>query len=493
MRTGTIQAASFVMGNQQTSSTAQDSDSVAFQTLMEQASSDSYQSSLMELAQTDANTTESNSSNVDFEKSIDQMTDTKESQTTTSDTDTVESEDVETTEEVAETKDMDVLDEKLEELQESVMALLVDELGVSQEQVENAMQTLDLSVQDLFDPNQLANLVTELTDGSDVSSLLLNEDAFQTFTNLVNELGVLEEATLDQLGITKEELSDLLEQLDTGRSVEPSETIEMTDVQMDVKSDPDGVFQEAENVFTSQESSTDSDQMSFLSDYEESSQEYKENSFLTEETGTDENVELLKEQNSAASLETEKVPAGNEAMSGIQLGETAAANGTTEGTSTTNAFLNSYLDVKDIIDQISEQIKVTVREDMSKLEMQLYPEHLGKVSIQLVSKEGAVTAQLSAQNQAVKEVLESQIVLLRERMDSQGLKVEAVEVTLESHGFERNLDQNQSDSNQQAKPQNSTRRQLQIDSLDGMEELTEEEELITNIMVGNGNSIDYTA
>jgi flagellar hook-length control protein FliK len=129
------------------------------------------------------------------------------------------------------------------------------------------------------------------------------------------------------------------------------------------------------------------------------------------------------------------------------------------------------------------------------MEFQLNPEHLGKLTIQIASKDGIVSAQITAQNLAVKEVIESQIVQLRDNMNNQGLKVDAVEVTVESHEFERNLDERNSNANQEQfeQQEKNSRRQFNYYDSDTLEDMSAEEALIAEMMIGNGNSINYTA
>ena len=129
--------------------------------------------------------------------------------------------------------------------------------------------------------------------------------------------------------------------------------------------------------------------------------------------------------------------------------------------------------------------------------MQLNPANLGKVYLQVVSREGVITAQLAAQNEAVREALESQVAVLKENMNQQGIKVEAIEVTIASHEFERNLEQNQQSPAQEQQEENarkSSRRNINLNSPEEMEgAMTEEEDLVAKIMTDQGNSVDLTA
>ena len=70
------------------------------------------------------------------------------------------------------------------------------------------------------------------------------------------------------------------------------------------------------------------------------------------------------------------------------------------------------------------------------MELQLQPENLGKLNLVIASRDGIITAQFMAENDVVKSAIENQIVMLKDNFEQQGLKVEAVEVMVQTHGFE---------------------------------------------------------
>ena len=148
-----------------------------------------------------------------------------------------------------------------------------------------------------------------------------------------------------------------------------------------------------------------------------------------------------------------------------------------------------------IVRQIVQQVKVQVKPDTVSMELQLNPENLGKVNLHVSSKEGAVTAQLFVQNETVKQAIEGQIMVLREAMQQQGIKVEAVEVTVETGDSSRNLEQHEEDSKENAREQARKVSRKNINLLNGLEEvdLEEEEILRTHIMRQSGNSLDMNA
>ncbi|MGN0161303.1 MAG: flagellar hook-length control protein FliK, partial [Lachnospiraceae bacterium] len=75
--------------------------------------------------------------------------------------------------------------------------------------------------------------------------------------------------------------------------------------------------------------------------------------------------------------------------------------------------------------------------------------------------------------------------------------VEAVEVTVESHAFEdgATFNQNNAYSEQQEQAAGRTRRSLRLDSLDdlSLEELTEEEQIVLDMMEQEGNRVNFMA
>lgn len=152
-------------------------------------------------------------------------------------------------------------------------------------------------------------------------------------------------------------------------------------------------------------------------------------------------------------------------------------------------------DPQEILDQVADQIKTKVKEDMSSLEMVLHPASLGNVALNLTSKDGSVSAQFTAQNEAVKAALESQLAVLKENLEQAGVRVTEVSVAVGSHAFEQNLEQgNDGQSDAEAKEQERLRRATRrIDlGLDGdMEEIDDADALTVEMMQADGNRMDH--
>ena len=129
--------------------------------------------------------------------------------------------------------------------------------------------------------------------------------------------------------------------------------------------------------------------------------------------------------------------------------------------------------------------------------MQLHPESYGKLNLHVSVREGVVTAQMAVENEMVRSALEAQVVMLKDEMAARGLKVDAVEVTIASHEFERNLDEGQQEQEHAQETDSHTHRRINLQSepltLEELMEMSESEALTRKIMLENGNSIDYSA
>ncbi|MBP5625036.1 MAG: flagellar hook-length control protein FliK, partial [Lachnospiraceae bacterium] len=149
------------------------------------------------------------------------------------------------------------------------------------------------------------------------------------------------------------------------------------------------------------------------------------------------------------------------------------------------------VETKAIIDQITESIRVEATPETTEISLRLHPESLGNVSVRIsANHEGAMTAQFIAQNESVKAIIESQALVLRETLEAKGVTVEAVEVMVGSHEFERNLSDSERRNEEQQTRSRAVRR-LNLDAEDETE-LEDEDILRQDIMRQNGNTIDYT-
>ena len=407
--------------------------------------------------------------------------------------------------------DMQKVDQAVEEFVKEVQKEVKELLGVDDAQLEAAMKELGLTYQDLMDPVNLANLVMNLTGEEDQLGLLMNAD----FQELMQNVEVLSKNLLQELGMTPQEVAEVFAQLEQNAAQiteeVPQQMQEVTDTQADVlkvqqtddvhiteqKSqvtgltetnaaatesvESDGNVQNVEEP-VSQEVRVENDQTA--SQQEGQQEEAPENSMTTEDDAS------LLQQNDTTEKSIFTEHTFQQTVQTIRTDNITAAP-------TTAVPQNVVFNTLDVIRQVSEFTRVMYQGDTTSMEMQLNPENLGKIYVQVTAKEGVVTAHLAVQNEIVKEALENQTIQLRENMNQQGIKVEAVEVTIASHEFERNLEQNQQGSaqdEQREQASKSPRRNISMNQLDELSGLMSEEEmLVAKIMRDNGNSVDFTA
>lgn len=407
--------------------------------------------------------------------------------------------------------DMQKVDQAVEEFAKEVQKEVKELLGVDDAQLEAAMKELGLTYQDLMDPVNLANLVMNLTGEEDQLGLLMNAD----FQELMQNVEVLSKNLLQELGMTPQEVAEVFAQLEQNAAQiteeVPQQMQEVTDTQADVlkvqqtddvqiteqKSqvtgltetnaaatesvESDGNVQNVEEP-VSQEVRVENDQTA--SQQEGQQEEAPENSMTTEDDAS------LLQQNDTTEKSIFTEHTFQQTVQTIRTDNITAAP-------TTAVPQNVVFNTLDVIRQVSEFTRVMYQGDTTSMEMQLNPENLGKIYVQVTAKEGVVTAHLAVQNESVKEALENQTIQLRENMNQQGIKVEAVEVTIASHEFERNLEQNQQGSaqdEQREQASKSPRRNISMNQLDELSGLMSEEEmLVAKIMRDNGNSVDFTA
>lgn len=380
----------------------------------------------------------------------------------------------------------------LEEAGRKMIEEIAEEFEISPEEVEKAMEELGLSVYALFDPSQLRQLVLEIQGVQDASVLLTDETLFTKLQNVLHMAVEVKAGLADELGMTPEELKALVEELQSNVKepiVMDEEVPENTDENVQAVETADETPKITVEVKAGDETvrlSTD-EKGNVTGQVEVVPSEAKED-VTKEHAGGHE-----QKGNESSQKESEgKLQAGSLQIDALLQNRTQTAEVSFEQTA---AVFSEQ--TREIMDQIMDYMKIQLKPGMDQLEMQLHPESLGTVHIQLSSKGGEVTAQFQVQNETVKAAIESQITTLQESLKEQGIKVEAVQVTVENHGFESNLwqgqgrEENASSHNQNRKSQ----RRINLNELDSTfkETADEEEILAAKMMEANGNTVDYTA
>ncbi len=382
--------------------------------------------------------------------------------------------------------------------------LLTEKLGVTEEELDQVLETLGLTMLDLTNPAKLAQVVGELQGCEDSVELLLSSEVRE----LLPQIRDLAEQLQEAVGMTAEELKQFTEaQTQTEQSVQeiPPQTTETAEeVTPEMKT---VVTQTEENPQSLKETAKEAPE---LSDETEAAAETPVKSAegksgaQTEESGAQEkqeDAEPVKEARQETKPETDRrserpvfehrTPESR--MNAAEQGMTLRTSVFEVESRVITTVTGERVDVAHVIDQIVEQARTVISREVTSMEMLLNPEGLGKILMQVSEKEGNITARIYTQDPAVKEALENQIVVLKEQLNETGTKVQSIEVAVATHEFERNLEDGQQE-NGQPQEQKKQARNLNLNNLDELSGLmSEEEELVAKIMRDNGNTVNFTA
>ena len=360
------------------------------------------------------------------------------------------------------TKDLEKAQEVLGTIVQNLIGEITETFSVSEEELQGVMNELGMTEVDLMDPAQLNELLMTVSGAEDSFALLTDEELYGNVKRILDLQTDLVGQAQEELRLTPEKWQDAIAKVATE---EPVITVEVEDRATDAAERSQSDMELA----TAEQEPEEKIQAPVQNTQEEKAKD-SGNRHESQTAGQQGNLLLqnLKEENF---------------LSGLQQASQ------TEGAQTT--------DTQDIMRQIMDYMKVSVKADSSDLEMQLHPQSLGTLHVQVASKNGVVTANFITQNETVKAALESQMVQLKESFAEQGVKVEAIEVTVQTHSFEQNLEQgrgNQSDHESEAGVSRRRTRRINLNTAFAEDEpQTEEDRIAADMMSANGNTVDFTA
>lgn len=344
----------------------------------------------------------------------------------------------------------------VKEVCEDIKDAIKEEFDVSDEDIKAAMELLGLTALDLLSTAKVAKLIEQLT-GTDALTLITNEDMMQSFNNIINVVDDANADIADMLGVKTEEVGIVLEQNNIVPVVNSEDTAKQADgKEADTKNADDNINQTVDN--------------------QESLSEVLAKKITTESDSKAKNN--MSESNEA----NNKVTYADVADNMISNITDTFADIITEGISTVKEA--------DIVNQVIDSVKLMASRELTSMEVMLNPEHLGSVHITVTARNGIVSAQITAQNEQVKTALENQMVTLREQFESQGLKVDAVEITVMAHSFEAGQNFGQSES-ERKQGESKVHRKLDLSSFD--DELEEDLESTAPAPKAEGSSVEYLA
>ena len=398
----------------------------------------------------------------------------------------------------------------IDKVNEKIADEVKDVLGIDDDTFANAMTALGLSPLDLLESNNLAKLVLFVNGSSDFTDLLTDENMMNQLNELSDILGNLNWE--DLTGMSK---SDFLEGVEyfnaksqTGSDVFKEDAPALA---QETAVDAADSGNTSENVSAEEESATNTNNVST-----EKKSVQGETTVNTSDNSSDTKVEVSVTKSEESSSQQSSFSSQSEDdMSEVTHDQTISEDDVTTDNQHTvrndfiqnlNQAVNDTVQVAkpesvrmqqmvDIVNQVVEKIKVSIGTESTSMEMQLNPEHLGKLLLNVSSKNGVMTAVFSVQSEEAKAALESQMYTLRENLELRELKVDAVEVNVSDFDFSHSDQQTM--NGDQSKADNGNGRQMKFEFDDESSEeavSNEEKEAVRKqVMRDNGSQIDFTA
>lgn len=347
-------------------------------------------------------------------------------------------------------KKTDLKDEEVdyENAANALVANLADILNVSVEELEEYISDKDLTIADLSNNEIIQQMVVDFTEVENPIDIISDSEAYEIYTSIQGSISEFKQFALDN-------------DIDLETNVIPEKTDALVS---DVKTEDLDVLKET--------------------DLE----------VVKEDLVDDNHADLKNVDNKDSKKDTDNDSSNNLlANNGSNVNE-LNANELSSAHETPAAYTD--INAQDIYDQIGEYIRNLSSENIQEIEMKLQPETLGTIQVKVTQSEGVMKAEFVTTNESVKAMLEGQLIQLKEDFERSGLKVDDVEVRVNTNAFNESTDSDSRDDANEAAQRMSAPRRINLaglESLDELEEMEEEERVVAEMMTANGNSLDYKA
>ena len=364
----------------------------------------------------------------------------------------------------------------LEEAAATLLNQIIEILDITPEEAQNIMDDMSIENTELLIPETLSAFALRAMGEEDSLSLLTNETQFEQFQNINQALEEVLSKESPFEGINISELRDIA----TGEFEIADDAIPVKEIIPEEAFKPEEVKEEIKPVKQQQgdkEIAADLEQVETAS-----------GSTLGARA-------LLK--NSSQHFEGRGNEGGRgELGSGINFAQQLVTEASAPLEADFAGQIREAVSPQEIANQIMDYMRSQVKPDMQSLEMQLHPASLGNIQINLVHKDGAVTANFIAADEQVRAVLENQMIQLQERFEEQGIKVNSIEVSVGAQLSDQNLSEGSGENKEsESKDKNKVRKisfasDFEDEDLEGLED---DERIAAEMMAANGQTMDARA
>lgn len=392
------------------------------------------------------------------------------------------------TEEPVDEMTIDEIANALEQIIEQIKQIL----GITDEELLSGMEDLKMQPFDLLNSDNMAQLVTTISGEDSVISLVADEELYTALQDITEMVDTKVNDLLENTGLTGEELDAVLQKLQELESQKTDDGTQNAEIMSsDDQEQPDVEQLPAQPIIVKEDNTQPAKK------YDTLPENQQENPMETPADSRARNAERdTKNNDNRESKNFGQNNTSQNFQNNVNEVSSAAAEGVEKFTSEST---------ENIMRQLADMVKIVKNENLTEMELQLHPASLGTVNVSLTTKGGVVTAQFTTQNEAVKAAIEAQATQLQTNLEEQGVKIEAIEVSVASHEMERNLDkegsgQQQSEEQKAERVQGTRRRSINLRALGEDGELEQElagaddaTRIAMEIMAANGNSMDLRA
>ena len=136
-----------------------------------------------------------------------------------------------------------------------------------------------------------------------------------------------------------------------------------------------------------------------------------------------------KQQNVDLKTVTKKNESSNFNLSNFNLGQFNTDTKVFTQTST-KSMAAKTVNLQNILDQMNNKMNFTAMKQGNKVTMQLEPEFLGKIQMEVGVEDGAVTAKILAESNGVKDLLNGNLMRLKSALEEKGIEIDQFDVSV---------------------------------------------------------------
>lgn len=150
-----------------------------------------------------------------------------------------------------------------------------------------------------------------------------------------------------------------------------------------------------------------------------------------------------------------------------------------------------YSDMAENIQKLEKMLKVSSGSNLKNITLQLTPDELGKITINVEYKDGQVYTTIKTENETARDLLLSGSEQLKKNLEASGVKIETFEVNVERDGYDDGKERNQESWNaaQQERNKNKKNSAGGVDGVEAQENPDDISEEKLGIVDGSVNLI----